>query len=658
MVKDEFPLEQQDRSPSLDQVDPEPPHTKEEENLWTHQEGEELQGLEEADITKFPSIPPRVKSEYGEDKAQSSQLHQSQTEETTEEPEDRDDYGESEPDSIQNNDFPICDVACKTTYHQCTEDDKTWSVEQILTAAAEEIFGVFKRSIAEIEEKLSDSPKHKKRNQRLPDTVHQTDIRIPPEQQGRSPHVDQEDPEPPHIKEEQEEEWISQEGERAMKLLLLSECPTLTQKLWMVKEELPLEQQDRSPSLDQLDPESPHIKEEENLWTNQEGEELQGLEEADITKFPSTPPRVKSECDEDKAQSSQLHKSQIEENTEEPEDGDDYGDSEPNSIQNNDFYISDVACQTAYQCTEDDKTCKFWSALDTQMTVQTTKKPFSCSVCKKGFAHKSNLKQHMSVHSREKPFSCSVCKKSFTQNSHLKQHMSVHTGEKPFSCSFCNKGFVRNSLLKEHMSVHTGEKPFSCSVCKKGFARNSLLKEHMSIHTGEKPFSCSVCKKGYTRSSEVKQHMLVHSGERPFSCSVCKKDFALKSHLKKHMLVHTGEKPFSCSVCKKGFARNSEVKRHMSVHSREKPFSCSVCKKGFSLKCNLKKHMLVHTGEKPFSCSVCKKSYTRNSEVKQHMLLHTGENPFSCSVCKKGFALQCNLKKHMFTHTRKKAYIH
>ncbi|XP_030002638.1 involucrin-like isoform X2 [Sphaeramia orbicularis] len=311
MVKEELPLEQQERSPSLDQVDPEPPLTKEEENLWTNQEGEQLQGLEEADITKFPSTPPHVKSEYDEDKAQSSHLHQSQTREDTEEPEDGDDYGESEPDSIQNNVFPISDVACQTTHHQSTEDDKTY-------------------------------------------------IRIPPEQQGRSPHVDQEEPEPPHIKEEKEEE-------QTMKLLLLSECPAAIQKLWMVKEELPLEQQDRSPSLDQVDPEPPHTKEEENLWTNQEGEQLQGLEEADITKFPSTPPRVKSEYDEDKAQSSQLHQSQTEENTEEPEDGDYYGESGPDSIQNNDFLTSDVACQTTqHQCTKDDKTCLYFNSTPPQ----------------------------------------------------------------------------------------------------------------------------------------------------------------------------------------------------------------------------------------------------------------------------------------------------
>ncbi|XP_029985668.1 oocyte zinc finger protein XlCOF7.1-like isoform X2 [Sphaeramia orbicularis] len=354
------------------------------------------------------------------------------------------------------------------------------SVEQILTAAAEEIFGVIKRSIAEIEEKLSDSSEHSKRNQTLPDTVHQTDILI-------RPHVDQENPEPPPIKEDQEDEWITQEGEQTMKLILLSECPTHNQKLWMVKEEPPLEQQERSLSLDQVDPEPLHIKEEENLWTNQEGEQLQELEEADITKFPSTPPHVKSEYDEYKGHSSQLHQSQTEENKEEPEDGDDYGEPELESIQNNDFPRSDVACQTRQQqCTEDEKTCKFLSVLDTQMTAHPTKKPFSCSVCNKGFVSKSKLTEHMIVHTREKPFSCSVCKKCFALKSNLKKHMVVHTGERLFCCSVCNKGFVHKGDLNRHMLVHTGEKPFSCSVCNKGFGYKHNLEKHLLTHTGKK----------------------------------------------------------------------------------------------------------------------------------------------------------------------------
>ncbi|XP_030002478.1 uncharacterized protein LOC115427886 isoform X6 [Sphaeramia orbicularis] len=76
-------------------------------------------------------------------------------------------------------------------------------------------------------------------------------------------------------------------------------CPADIQQLLVVKEEDPYEQQEWKPSLDQKDQVLPHIKEEqEEIWTNQEREQLQWLGEADIIKFTFSPVPVKSEDDE------------------------------------------------------------------------------------------------------------------------------------------------------------------------------------------------------------------------------------------------------------------------------------------------------------------------------------------------------------------------
>ncbi|XP_061746804.1 uncharacterized protein LOC133545337 isoform X3 [Nerophis ophidion] len=69
------------------------------------------------------------------------------------------------------------------------------------------------------------------------------------------------------------------------------------------QEERPLQQQE--------DPQPPHIKEEkEDLWVTQEEAFVPGQEEADLTKFPLTVVSVKTEEHEDKPpESSQLHHS-------------------------------------------------------------------------------------------------------------------------------------------------------------------------------------------------------------------------------------------------------------------------------------------------------------------------------------------------------------
>ncbi|XP_071058617.1 uncharacterized protein [Pseudochaenichthys georgianus] len=160
-------------------------------------------------------------------------------------------------------------------------------VKQRLTEAAEDIFVLFERTIAEYEEELSRSKQENERHRKLLDAVLQPQLQI----------------------------------HRAD-----------VQQLVVVKEEVPPEQHEWSSSLDQEDPEPPpHIKEEqEELWSSQEGEQLQGLEEADITKSTFTPDPVKSEDDEEKPQSSQLHQRPTE-HLETEADGEDCGGPEPAS---------------------------------------------------------------------------------------------------------------------------------------------------------------------------------------------------------------------------------------------------------------------------------------------------------------------------------------
>ncbi|XP_033989771.1 zinc finger protein 454-like, partial [Trematomus bernacchii] len=353
-------------------------------------------------------------------------------------------------------------------------------VKQRLTAAAEDIFVLFERTIAEYEEELSRSKQENERHRKLLDAVLQPQLQI----------------------------------HRAD-----------VQQLVVVKEEVPPEQQEWSSSLDQEDPEPPpHIKEEqEELWSSQEGEQLQGLEEADITKSTFTPVPVKSEDDEEKPQSSQLHQRQTE-HLETEADGEDCGGPEPARNSDPERHLQPETEDNPGDSSEPDtENSGDWKETrEPGSNSQRNKQdPVSDSTCSAG----------------EKTFGCSFCEKTFTQRGNLNRHMRIHTGEKPFSCSVCEKSFLNRGHLNRHMRIHTGVKPFSCSVCEKSFLDKGHLNRHMRIHTRKKTFSCSVCEKSFLDKGHLNRHMRIHTGEKPFSCSVCDKRFTWSHHIKFHKCV-------------------------------------------------------------------------------------------------------------------------
>ncbi|KAM6903617.1 uncharacterized protein PEZ65_018422 isoform 4-T5 [Lycodopsis pacificus] len=518
-------------------------------------------------------------------------------------------------------------------------------VNQRLTAAAEEIFGVFERTIAEYEEQLSRSQEQNERQRKLLDAVfipqlqlHRADVQqllvvkeeIPPEQQEWSSSLDQEDPEPPHIKEEQED----------------PEPPHIKE-----------DQEDPEPphiKEDQEDPEPPHIKEDqEELWTSQEGEQLQGLEEADI-KFTFTP--VKSEDDEEEAQSSQLHQRQTEQ-METEADGEDCGGPEPD--RNSDPEPgTDVETEP---CSEPDDSVdvEFWK--DTRkhqsgFTYQrnkkvsvndgfnSSKKPFSCSDDEaetepktddgvEGDRPQSGPKhlnsEEVSVrdpgcNTDMKPFSSSECHERSEDSLTLLTHKNPPMGEKPLGCLFCGKGFATAGHLSRHTSVHTGEKPLGCIVCQERFALESQLVGHKCVGESSRlqdddaSVGGSRSGGGLNPKHQLQVPVRLHTGLKPFGCSVCGRTFAERESLSSHMTCHSGEKPFRCSVCNTGCSDGESLVQHMRIHARQTQFSCTVCGKEFAWRRHLEKHLEVHSREKVYSCRYCEQRFCWHYQLKYH----------------------------------------
>ncbi|XP_049927598.1 zinc finger protein 583-like [Epinephelus moara] len=554
-------------------------------------------------------------------------------------------------------------------------------VQQRLIAAAEEIFGLFERTIAEYEEELCRSQMESMRQRKLLDAVYNPQLRLHRED---------------------------------------------IQVLLVGKEEVPSEQQEWSSSLDQ---EAPHVKEEqEELWINQEGEWLQGLEEADVTRFPFISVPVESEDVEENPHYSQLHQRQIEQMATEA-DGEDYGGPDAANDSNPDRYLqsdtdddsssqaseSDTKsknCKKPLSCPECEKTFRLKAHLVSHMRAHTgEKKTWSCSVCKKSFPGRAHLDRHMRVHTVEKSYTCSVCEESFRGTASLVRHMKIHVGEKLFSCSICTKKFSVNAKLQKHMRIHSGIKPFGCSYCPKTFARSLSLIEHVRNHT-EKPFTCPVCKMSFTVS---KTHLKIHTKEKPFSCPACEKIVTVVGNLYEHMRIQTeenasrqdkaGDSPepetediddecagrLSSQIHGTQAEKNSEVEppvnssaeetetcteeeyheefvpdrnskpdKHPESDSDFKPEDCSEpetddsedywretrnSRTGLNPSKN-DKVPVSDTDEKPFICCECGKSYITLGNLTRHMNIHKGEKRFICNYCDQRFSRLLDLRRH------------
>ncbi|XP_074542174.1 uncharacterized protein LOC141802537 [Halichoeres trimaculatus] len=504
---------------------------------------------------------------------------------------------------------------------------------QRLSAAAEEIFELFERTIAEYEEQLCRSKEENQRQQKLLEAVYNPEVRL----------------------------------HRAD-----------VQQLLVSPENVPCEQKERGLSLDQEDPGEPaHTKEEqEELWSHQETEQLHGLKE-ETTEFQLTPvPAKTTEEEGEEPESSQLHEKQTEEMLPSESETDDssYYLEESSKPQSGLNHVSDMECNTVETPLSFSDCATSSDPKEPERDsrkIQKNKETFSCSVCGKCFREKSNMIRHQKTHkgddgrmsglnqlqivetssdvkcdSGKNLESSSECASSSEQKKKLQKLEDKDKKEKPFCCSVCKKRFSLKKNLKRHMKCHSGEKPFTCSVCGKGLTTKAILYRHMFCHSGEKPHSCSQCGKRFTAKHSLIEHILCHSGEKPFICSVCGKGFVRQNNLKSHSFVHSEEKPFICSVCGKSFGHQRLLKSHSFVHSGEKPYSCSQCGKSYFTPLQLTEHCNMHKGEKPYSCSLCDARFSYRRVLSRHAAVHTGKKPYSCDVCEKSFSQSWSLKKH------------
>ncbi|XP_041637941.1 myoneurin-like isoform X2 [Cheilinus undulatus] len=443
----------QDRNSSPDQEEAEPPRMKEEpEEPCSIQEGEQLELKEETDWFMTPAHEERDHSE--------PELHEQQLlSDSTHVSEDQDPAGSKDKDSesSRNSEPNIPDKIHQSSHNTDVSENQWRFIHQtkMLDFWISVVFSSrhYKGLTYYVPQQLVCKEEEVLLSEQLCN-----------QDRNSSPH--QEEAEPPWIKEEPEEPCSIQEGEQQVFNARLEDEP---QQLVCEEEEV-LSDREKSSSPDQEEAEPPQIKEEqEEPCSIQEGEQLELKEETDA--FMLTPAHEERDHSEPELHEHQLlsQNSHVAED-QDPAGSKDRGsesirNSEPNppnriyqSRHNTD--MSENQCgplqdKPSFKCGICGECVKNKLALKSHQRVHSGKETQSCKICGKMFIWKSLLRAHVRSHTGEKPFTCTTCGKGFIQMSHLKNHNMIHTGEKTFTCTTCGKSFTQQKYLKFHIRTHT-----------------------------------------------------------------------------------------------------------------------------------------------------------------------------------------------------------
>ncbi|XP_062341529.1 zinc finger protein 300-like isoform X2 [Osmerus eperlanus] len=350
-------------------------------------------------------------------------------------------------------------------------------------------------------------------------------------------------------------------------------------------------------------PEPQQIKEEQELWTSQEEEQLQGLQsETTHSMFTST--SVKHDWDQEgfsecshldqtvkveNREGDSLPTNTIVEQTKAEPDGQDYAAPEPGSDSLQPLSVVAAVCPRVPSLEEEEHEGDLLLLNRTQASEalprqhDTTEEQIKAEPDGQEYAapERGSDSQPLSVVVPDCPIAQSLevehggvlllLNRTQASEALPREHMPQrrHAGKTKQQCQECNKTFSGKGALVFHMRKHTEDKSYHCKQCNKPFAKKGNLVKHMKTHSGERPFQCQECSKLFVRRDTLREHMRTHTSEKPYKCQHCNKSFCLPYGLVIHMRGHTGKKPFQCQQCNKRFSRKGNLAIHMRTHRRE-----------------------------------------------------------------------------------------
>lgn len=182
---------------------------------------------------------------------------------------------------------------------------------------------------------------------------------------------------------------------------------------------------------------------------------------------------------------------------------------------------------------------------------------FKCMYCDVAYTHKNNLVKHLRrVHPKQntswiestiRPFRCTICCKGFFSEYDLKRHMMIHFDARPFKCKFCDRACKwKSNLIKHQRKMHRKHciSKLSTSVKEAGSAiladvlRQDKFQPFVKLErlvnwrrtrnnrwrVLEKKTLVAlyvISKTNKIRKSTIKTTLFIHKSDRPFKCEIC-----------------------------------------------------------------------------------------------------------------------------------------